>query len=542
VAPDLVIRGGTVFDGSGAPGRRADVAVGDGRVLAVGPVGRSDCRELDASGLFVCPGFIDIHSHSDFTLLVDPRAVSALHQGVTLEVVGNCGHGCFPIADPGLASTAIYGFSDDLALTWRTAGEYFERLEAAQPAVNVISLIPNGQLRLASVGLAERAATPDELETMTRLLDESLAAGAWGLSTGLEYPQESGASEDEVAALCEHVAAAGGLYATHTRRRDEGAAEAIAEALRVCERTGVRLQVSHLLPRNGAEESATCIALVEEGRARGLDVAFDMHTRPFGLTHLFAALPPSALADGRDGLVTALTSPRGREETRRYRSIVTSGGDFSRVVLFDNEIWPQYARRSIADIACERGQDPLDTVCDLLLGAVDDPHALMVLIWCYEESQQREVFAHPLCMPASDATTLAPDGPLACSTFHGAYTWAAWFYRWAVNEQRLLSPAEAIHRLTALPASRLRLADRGTLRPGSVADVVAFDPERYGERGSVFAPNQLARGVAHVLVNGVPALVDGDPTGRRAGTVLRREPRGSAHERTPQELGKRRSQ
>src|SRR5262245_37001372 len=228
-----VIRNGTVYDGSGADGVQADIGIVDGRVAAVGRIEAADAPELDAAGLAVAPGFIDLHSHSDYTLLVDPRAASAIHQGVTLEVVGNCGFGCFPVHDPELARKAIYGYSPDVPIEWTSAGGYFERLEAAKPAVNVLSLVPNGQLRLAAVGLADRAAESREVEVMKALLREQLAEGAWGYSTGLEYAQEAGASEDEVAALCAEMAPTGGLYATHTRRRDEGAADSVAEAVRV---------------------------------------------------------------------------------------------------------------------------------------------------------------------------------------------------------------------------------------------------------------------------------------------------------------------
>jgi N-acyl-D-aspartate/D-glutamate deacylase len=191
-------------------------------------------------------------------------------------------------------------------------------------------------------------------------------------------------------------------------------------------------------------------------------------------------------------------------------------------VLLDNDIWPEFARCDFKSLARDRKQDPLDTVYDLLLGAVDRLHELMVIIHAYDEEQQREAFAHRLCVPGSDATTLAPDGPLARSFFHGAYTWAAWFWRFMVREERLLSPAEAVHRLSGQPAERIGLRDRGVLREGARADVVAFDAERFRERGTVFEPNLLAEGMRHVIVNGVPTLRDGEPTGERGGMVVRR--------------------
>jgi N-acyl-D-amino-acid deacylase len=513
----IAIRGGTVYDGTGAPGRPADVLVEDGRVAEIGRVD-AEADELDATGLVVAPGFVDIHSHSDYTLLVDPRAVSAIHQGVTTEVVGNCGFGCFPIRDSQVARRVIYGYSEHVPISWSSAGEYFEALAAAKPAVNVLSLVPNGQLRLATVGPTDRPADAQELAQMQALLRQSLDEGAWGYSTGLEYAQEQGATEDEVTALARLAS----FYATHTRKRDHGAADAVAEALRTGERAEVRLQVSHLVPRNGLAESRRCVQLVEEARGRGQDVAFDMHTRTFGLTNLHAALPASVLAAAPDQLAAILRDPARRAELRAHRSLLSTGGDWSRIVLLDNDVWPQYGRRDLASIAAERGQEPLDAVYDLLLGAVDELHQLMVIIHAYTEEQQRAAFSHPLCMPGSDATTLAPDGPLATASFHGAYTWAAWFWRFMVCDGRLLSPEEAIHRLTGAPAERLGLRDRGVLRLGARADVVVFDPAGFEERGTTFEPNQLAAGVRHVLVNGEAALREGRLTGERTGEVVRR--------------------
>lgn len=511
-----------MIDGTGGEPYRADVAIAEGRVAEIGIVEPTEADEIDATGLVVAPGFIDIHSHSDYTLLVDPRAASAVHQGVTLEVVGNCGHGCFPVADPQRARLAVYGYDAAVPFTWSSLSEYCERLRAAEPAVNVLSLVPNGQLRLAVVGLQDRPAGPEELGEMGRLLERELDAGAWGLSTGLEYAAEAAATPAEIEALCAIVARHGALYATHTRYRDEGAVEAVAEALTTAERSGVRLQVSHIVPRSGLAAGRRCIAAVDAARDRGLDVAFDMHTRLFGFTFLAAALPPEALVGGPGQLEALLRDAAARDRMKEHPNILGAGRDWSRIVLLDNDLWPEYARRDIAAISEERGQEPLDTVYDLLLADTADLQRQMVLIHCHSDEQQRETFAHPLCSPGSDATTLAPDGPLASSVFHGAYTWAAWFYRFMVRETGLLSPQAAVRRLSFLPAERLGLRDRGTLRPGAHADVAVFDPASFGERGTTFEPNLLASGMRHVLVNGRVALRDGSLTGTRAGRVLRR--------------------
>ena len=519
---DLIITGGTVIDGTGAPPRVADVAVCGDEIIAVDRLPLGDAQVVDATGLTVAPGFVDIHSHSDYTLLVDPRASSAVHQGVTTEVIGNCGFGCFPLRDTALARTAIYGVSDAQALDWSSPAEYLARLEAARPAVNVLSLVPNGQLRLSTVGLEQRPATAGELKQMGRLLSEGLADGAWGYSTGLEYGAEIGAPEEEITHLCGITARAGALYATHTRRRDAGAAEAVAEALRTARNAEVRLQVSHLLPRNGPVEAERCIALVDAAAHAGQDVAFDMHTRRYGLTYLHTMLPPWVLARDREGIAAALSNNHDRARMKAHRSIFSAGNDWTRVVLLDNPVWPQYARRSFSDIATERGQDPFDAAFDLLRGSTDNLTSMMAIINCYDEDEQERCFTHPLCVPGSDATDLAPDGPLADTFFHGAYTWAAWYFRFMVRQRGALSAQEAIHRLSGRPASVLGLSDRGVLRAGARADLAVFDPDQFADRGTTFEPNQLATGMHHVFVNGVQTLRAGAATGQRAGRVLRR--------------------
>ena len=519
---DLLIRNGTILDGTCAPRHPGDIAVVNGRIAEVGATEATARRTLDATGCFVAPGFIDIHSHSDYTLLVDPRAVSTVHQGVTLEVIGNCGFGCAPIRRPALAGDNIYGYDGSVPLDWRDIGGYLGRLEAARPAVNVLTLVPNGQLRRSVLGVEQRPARADEIATMAILLEEGLEQGAWGYSTGLEYPAETGASEAEITALCGTVARHGCLYATHTRARDQGSIEAIEEALRTARASRVRLQISHLIPRSGPADAERSIDIVERSARGGLDVTFDMHTRLFGTTMLSALLPGWALALDRRDLRDALGSPNARARMKEFRSIISASGDWERVVLLDLPDRPDISRRSLVEIGRLRGRSPFDAALDILRDYSEDLQRPMVIIHCYDEAMQAQAFAHPLCMPASDATTLAPDGPLANSVFHGAYGWAGWFYRFMVRDRKLLSPEAAITRLTSQPAAVLGLSDRGRISPGYRADIVVFDPTAFADRGSVFEPNQLATGVRHVVVNGIATLTDGTLTGVRAGSVLRR--------------------
>jgi N-acyl-D-aspartate/D-glutamate deacylase len=528
---DLVIRGGTVVDGTGAAPFSADVAIADGRIIDVGP---ADLKEgepcLDASGLLVTPGFIDIHSHSDFTLTVDPRAVSSIAQGVTLEVVGNCGHGCAPIGDLEATKGNVYGYSEDYPISWGTVAQYLAYLEARQPAINVLTLVPNGNLRLAVVRSLDRPSSSQELAQMKRLLAQGMEEGAFGFSTGLEYGPELACSEEEVVELCRIAAGAGGIYATHTRNRPGEAAETIAEAIRTATAAQVPLQISHIsvvarLCADGGQAVAQAIEQVDRARERGVDAGFDMHTRLFGTTNLSAVLPPWALEGGKKQIAARLAESGSREQLKQHQSIVTAlaRDDWSRIVMTDCRSDPSLSHKSVAEIAASQGgREPLDAVYDILLDEIDDLHLPMIMAFCYREEDIRPAFDHPDCMVGSDATALAPDGPLAGATFHGAYTWAAWFYRHFVRDVAAFRPEEAVRRLTSLPANRLGLADRGVIRTGACADLAIFDPVIFGERGTTIEPNLIAEGMVHVVVNGKVALKAGVLTGERGGQVLRR--------------------
>jgi N-acyl-D-amino-acid deacylase len=522
---DVLIQGGRVADGTGSPPFAADVLVDHGSIVDVGHFEHVDAqRTIDASGQLVVPGFVDIHSHSDFTLLVDPTARSALHQGVTTELVGNCGHGCAPITEPELFLPNIYGYSPRQPVTWRTMAGYLDALDQARPAINVCSLVPNGNLRLATLGLDDRPATPAELARMEVLLEAALDEGAWGYSTGLEYAAERACTEAEMVVLAGVAARRGAMWATHTRNREALAVESVEEAVRVARQASVRLQVSHIVPRRGGPSDALArsIDVVDRALAEGMDIAFDAHTRLFGITNLNVALPAWAVADGPKAIAARLQDPRTRRELKNYQSLISSFGlgGWQHVFVLDA---PRagVGAHSIGDLATD-GRDAYDVIYDVLLAEVDEIHRPMCICWSYAEDQLASAFVHPLCMVGSDATTLSPDGPLSESVFHGAYTWAAWFFRRMVRERKAMSVEAAIHRLTGQPADRIGLHDRGRLARGMRADVAVLDWERFRERGTVVQPNELATGVNTVLVNGRVAVAAGQATGVRAGEVLRR--------------------
>lgn len=519
---DAIIFGGSVCSGELEPALQADVAIDKGRIAAVGRLGRDAQTLIDATGHIVAPGFIDIHSHSDYTLLADPRALSAIYQGVTLEVVGNCGFGCAPIGNAAAAREGIYGFDGSIPLRWRDFTGYFAALSDRRPAVNVMSLVPNGQLRRAAVDDLDAPAEHAELAEMTMLLEQGLAEGCCGYSTGLEYPVERGASEEELGVLVKTAAARGAFYATHTRARGIGALPAIEEAIRTAKQARARLQISHIIPRRTEEgEIERSLDLVAKARSEGVAVAFDMHTRAFGTTMLNTLLPPWVTKGSREERDRLLADTTARERMRAFPSIIASVNDWTRVILLDMPAWPEYGRLSLAEVAERRGQQPLDAAYDLLRREPEDGPPFMVILLCYSPEQQAAFFSHPDCIPASDATTLAPDGPLSRSMFHGAYTWAAWFYRFMVRDKRLLSPEEAVHRMSGLPASVLGLTQRGRLKVGMAADVAVFDPATFSEQGTVFEPNALARGMRDLFVNGIATLRDGRATGARGGRIVR---------------------
>lgn len=523
---DIIIRNGTVVDGTGVSGFSADVGVKGGKIALLGNLEHlGAAQELNALGLIVAPGFIDIHSHSDFTLLVDPRAQSSVAQGVTTELIGNCGHGCAPMVNVETARGNIYGFTSDLPITWCTTGEYLDLMARMRPAVNVMMLVPNGMLCRAVMGLEDRPPRPAELREMARYLEAGLSEGAVGFSVGLEYPIERSCTTEQIIELCKIAAKYQGLFAPHLRNREVRALEAIEEGLHIAASSGVRLHIPHVVPRRGgaADSDIRAYAMIDHARGIGLDVSIDMHTRLYGLTNLAVALPSWIFEGGKERFRERLRDPAVRSALRRHESLVTSlaMGGWDRVSLLTSARRPDLVGRSFQEIANSTGTTPFDAVLDVLLEEADDPYAPLCLCESYTEAQLRRAYEHPACMVASDATALCSDGPLAQSIFHGAYTWASWFFRRHVREGRVFTIEEAVRKLTSQPAERLRLQDRGVLRVGAWADIAAFDPDRFGDRGMLETPNRLAEGMMHVLVNGVVEMEASKFTPLRGGRILR---------------------
>ncbi len=527
---DIVIEGGTIHDGTGSPGDAGDVGIAGDRIAALGDLrGAGAETRISAAGLVVAPGFIDLHTHSDFTLAANGRAESQVHQGVTTEVVGQCGSSCAPARTLQDAELIAPGFvAGAVDISWRSFGDYLDHLDGVPLGVNVAAFVGHGTIHRAVLGDARRPADEDELDRMAALLEESIDQGAYGFSTGLEYWPGSLATPDQVAALCEVAARKDVLYATHVRNRDLFYDLGFGEALACARASGARLQISHIQPKYGAPDYAMehTIELIDQARRHGVDVAFDVIPHDWSHTRVLAILPQWALEGGVASITERLHDERQRARIKRnprpmWRLV--SDGQWDRIVLLRSSANPDLVGMTFAEIGRHRDIDPYDAVFDLLLEEGEQMNHLMWTSQSFTESDIRLALEQADCAVISDTLALAPYGCLKhqIGSLSG-YGWAARFLQHYVRDQRVLSLAEAIRRLTALPAARLGLTDRGTLTPGAHADIVVFDAAAIASHCTVEHPQRYASGIAHVLVNGKPAFLDGQRTETDAGRVLRR--------------------
>jgi N-acyl-D-amino-acid deacylase len=521
---DLVVRHGTIFDGSGSAPFEGDVGIVDGRIAAVGRAlnGRGG-DEIDARGLAVAPGFIDIHSHADGTLFEDPRAESVIRQGVTTVIVGQDGGSRGPSRDDPRASTQV---RRSLRAQGPVAslGDFLASVDALPSAVNVASMVGLGTVRGIVIGDDDRRATPAEIGRMRSLVSAAIQHGACGASSGLEYVPGAFATQEELAAVCEPLAAARLPYATHMRNEDDRLLESLDESIAVARGAGCPLQVSHLKtqgPRNWPKIGAALDRL-EAARASGLDVAFDRY--PYvayqtGLTNLFPAW-------SRDGgterflarLRDAATASRIRDEARAKVELI-GGWDNVQITSVSNDADRSAEGQRLGTWAKASDTDPYEAAVALLersRGSVG-----MVGFAMSEDNIER-FLAHPLAMVCSDGGAFATEGPARRGHPHprslGSFPRVLGHY---VRERRVLPLEDAVRKMSAFPASRVRLTDRGMLREGFAADVVVFDPATVTDRATFAEPFRYADGIRAVIVNGIPALRDGERAERRTGRALR---------------------
>ncbi len=536
---DLVIRGGTIIDGTGASRRPADIGVTGDRIAAVGDLASVTDADvaavIDARGLVVAPGFVDPHGHSDASVLLDGALPSHLHQGYTMLVSGNCGYTLAPLTPPARALLQPYHDTRTLAPAWVTFGEYLDEVDRQPLAPYVAFLAGHGTIRGAVLGPDDRVPTAAELAAMVAHTEEALDAGAFGVSTGLIYPPGIHARPEEIAALVACAVRRGALYATHMRNEAADVAAAIAEAIltaRAAERIAggpVRLQISHLKAagRSVYGTGPALVAQIARARAGGLDAAADQYPYTAAHTTLATVLPPGVLALDLDEAVAVLRDPPGRRRIRdiQARGIpgwenVAADPGWGGVVIAFSRTRPAWNGRSLAEIAATEGGDPAELAMDVL---ADERLAVDCVLHCMDEGDVEAIMAVPWISVCTDGEGRRPEHPvLGRGIPHPrAYGSAPRVLGRYVRERGVLPLETAIAKLTSVPAAQVGLRERGLVRDGWFADLVVFDAATVIDRATFEDPGNYPIGIPHVVVNGRLAVRDGAETGDRPGRLLR---------------------
>ncbi|MFQ6053288.1 MAG: amidohydrolase family protein [Candidatus Bathyarchaeia archaeon] len=541
---DILIRKGKVVSGAGNPWFRSDVAVKDGKIAEVGPLGAAEAeRTIDAEGLVVCPGFVDMHNHSDSSIMINPKAESYIRQGVTTLVFPNCGSGVAPLNEAlkeEFRQRNPAFFESGLDLDWSTFEEYLQRMEEIGTAVNVAPLIGFGTIRRYVVGWEMRAPTRGELEEMRAEVEKAMKAGAFGLTTGLRYVPQSWAETEEVIELAKVAAEYGGFYASHLR--DEGdrgdPIGAIKEIIEIGEKAGLPVNISHfkILARPHWGECDEILQLIEEARARGVDVTADQYPYPASGSSPRAWLPRWAREGGDEGLLTKLKDPETRAKIREeVHRVMTVRGGPEAALIRNYPLNHDYIGKTVAEVTRMLGRDdPTDTLLDiyqehvekLVAGEVEGRFSFMNFNMLEENVDK--MMRKPWVMVSSDGSVHAPYGPLVKRNpavhprYYGSYPRVLGRY---VRERKVLSLEEAIRKMTSLETQRLGILDRGLIAEGMWADITVFDPETVIDRAEFTPPAASRRypeGIPYVIVNGVLTIDEGEHTGALAGKVLRK--------------------
>lgn len=521
---DVLIAGGDVYDGTGGEPLRADVGVLGDRVAVVGPnLAPEAAAVIDATGKAVCPGFINILSHSYFTILHDPRSLGELTQGVTTEVFGE-GTSMGPLTPQMKAELRGRG-GLDYEVPWTRLSEYLRHVEQRGASQNVASFIGSGTLRVNAVGYSDRPATNAELDRMRALAAEEMADGALGIASALIYPPGSYASTAELTELCKVAAEYDGCYASHVRGEGENLHEAITEFFGIVRDAGLRGEVFHLKAsgRPNWHRMDGAIELIERSRAAGAPVTADVYPYTASSTGLTSIIPDRYHEGGPNALYDRLGDLRVRAEIRAELSSSARWGDVTEaehvlILRAGREENRRWQGRTLAEIAATTGADPIEAAMDLI---GSDRTRIQVAFFSMSEENLRAALARPWVAISSDGMSMAPEGSfLRAPTHPRAYgSFARVLGRYA-RDEKVLPLAEAIRRMSALPAATLGLRDRGVLRPGSFADVVVFDPATVRDRATFGNPHQLSAGVSEVLVNGKVTISSGTFTGELAGRAL----------------------
>jgi N-acyl-D-amino-acid deacylase len=530
---DLLVADAWIVDGSGRPPFRGDVAVADGRIAAVGELGGTRAkRVIDAGGRLLCPGFVDPHSHSDWSVLANPRAESTVRQGVTTEVVGNCGWTYAPVSDASrwMIEGRMRTFAYDGPAEWSTFGEHLAFLSRQGHAQNLAWFVGHNAVRYAA-GVFGVEATEPELRQMEGLVAEAMDSGALGLSTGLEFRPGREALTEEIVRLNRVVGRYDGYYTSHIRNRDSQLQESIEEFLTIVREGGTRGEISHLNVRHrtGAAPGAwqRAVDTMQEAREReGLDVLAD--TTPFrdGLGQMAGILPPWVLADGWEEACKRLRDPMLRERLRhecdRYWRFIHRG-EWHRARLQTSPQFPELSGKNFHEIAAILGRDEWDSYFDILAAAGPAIESILLIGELFTDEHLAEMITHPLISLGVDGFTSAVGSPLAEVTAHPVcFAGHVHYLTRHVGELGTLPLEEAIRKMTSMPADHFGLRDRGRIARGCAADLVVLDLDRLEDGSTLDDPVRYVRGVDHVLVNGAQVVADGEHTGALAGVHLHR--------------------
>jgi dihydroorotase/N-acyl-D-amino-acid deacylase len=528
---DLLIRGGSVVDGSGHRAYTADVAIKDDRIVKIGNLAQATAkRTIDARGLVVAPGFIDMLGQSETYLLIDPRANSKVMMGVTTEITGE-GESIAPINERQIKEQEDFLRRFSLTIDWRTLDEYFKRLEKQGSGVNLGTFVGATQVREYVIGYDDRPPTAGELDQMKQLVADAMRDGALGVSTSLQYVPARFAKTDELIELAKVAHQYGGIYATHQRSEANTIDASLDEVFEIAQKAQIPVEIWHLKTayKKNWGRMAHVLARIKEARARGLDVTADIYPYIAGSTALSACLPPWALAGGTDKMLTRLRDPQTRERLKKeisaeqteWENIYLGSGGPGGVLIgsvVNRELEPLQGKR-ISEIATEQKKDPLDVVFDLILADHGQTGAIYFMM---SEADMRAAMQSPYVSICTDSGARATDGPLAGSKSHprgwGSYPRILGHY---VREEKVLSLESAVHKMTGAPAARVGLRDRGLIREGMAADITIFDPARVIDRATFESPNQYPIGIEYVLVNGKVSVDKGERTAVLGGRVLR---------------------
>lgn len=524
---DLVVHGGQVLDGTGAPAFPADVGISGGRIAALGRIGPEAGRKaIDATGMHVCPGFIDIHTHSDGGILRYPTADSRVRQGVTTEVTGNCGSSAAPIAGRDAESTRQEMKDEGVDARWSDVASYLDVLDRTGLAINHALLLGQGTLRANAIGLVDRPLTRDELDAVLHAVEAGLDQGAFGLSTGLEYTPGRYTPAGEIVAMARVVSRYGGLYATHMRDEESVLLEAVDEAIAVGRMTGARVEVSHLKaagrPNWGRQQGA--IDLIASARRDGVMVLADAYPYTAYSTGLTILLSSAALEGGTAAMMGRLRDPKWRDRMRGEvaEKMASELGDYALIVIARVRTPGNQALvgKNMADIARGWNVEPVDAVLRLI---EEEEGSVGIVGHGMSPDNVEMVLRHPLVMIGSDGSSMAPIGRAAATRPHprsyGAFARVLGYY---ARERKLFDLPEAVKKMTSMPADQVGIRDRGRIARGLAADLVVFDAATVKDEATFDDPHRYASGIPFVLVNGVPVVESGKHTGAKAGRALRR--------------------